>query len=310
MKKLGKMRMVRASDAFLPLGLLIASLWRSDMAENLFFMLLLTRLLSLATARGLRLAFSAQPSMRRTRGSVKLALLLQPVGAAAVLLVDYLRNGAMIPSHVSCAGAALLLNIEHVFYEYLCAGGDGRSAAMCRAITAALTAGGLLLTGVSSGAGLLPYGTEWLLGGAALSALVAAVIGLAVGGALKGKINAQVLSFAPLSMLQSLIYPLCWLAATLIPASPLRQTRAAAPFFAGLTVYELCRAPFRRTRMESKALNRALLITAAAALAVLGLCQSPTLQAALPCGDIIAAALAVLLGAACGFGMYGRAWGE
>ena len=310
MKKLGKMRMVRAADAFLPLGLLIASLWRSDMAEDLFFMLLLTRLLSLATARGLRLAFSAQPSMRRARGSVKLALLLQPVGAAAVLLADYLRNGAMIPSHVSCAGTALLLNIEHVFYEYLCAGGDGRSAAMCRAITAALTAGGLLLTGVSSGAGLLPYGTEWLLGGAALSALVAAVIGLAVGGALKGKINAQALGFAPLSMLQSLIYPLCWLAATLIPASPLRQTRAAAPFFAGLTVYELCRAPFRRTRMESRALNRALLITAAAALAVLGLCQIPALQAALPCGDIIAAALAVLLGAACGFGMYGKAWGE
>ena len=37
MKKLDKMRMVRAADAFLPLGLLTASLWRSDMAENLFF---------------------------------------------------------------------------------------------------------------------------------------------------------------------------------------------------------------------------------------------------------------------------------
>ncbi|MBR1559524.1 MAG: hypothetical protein IJ646_04710, partial [Clostridia bacterium] len=72
MKKLNKMRMVRPADALLPLALLIVSaLGRSDMAENVFIYTWLSRLFALASCRGLRQAFSEQPSMRKVTGSVK-----------------------------------------------------------------------------------------------------------------------------------------------------------------------------------------------------------------------------------------------
>ena len=314
MKKLNKMRMVRPADALLPLALLIVSaLGRSDMAENVFIYTWLSRLFALASCRGLRQAFSEQPSMRKVTGSVKAALPLQIIGALAVALIHLARNGGRYSTSILIyIGMGLCLNIEHVFYEYLHATGDGHSAAMCRAITSALTLGGLLLTGTSSRAGLLPYGLEWPLGAAAASAGVSAIIGLTVGGPLKGKINGQVVKCAPLALAQSLIYPLLWLAAALIPDSPMRLTLTAAPLFAGLTAYELCRAPFRRTPMESRPMNRTLAVVCIVSLVCLGLYLVPTVQAALKgilhgyFYDLPASLAMIAAGCACGFGMFGK----
>ena len=312
MKKLDKMRMVRWADAFLPAAFLIASAFgRSYVAENIFLTTLFTRLFALASARGLRQAFSEQPSLRGVRGSVKTALLLQIPGALALILADLLRDDIVIPSHLAYISTAFLLNIEHVFYEYLYATGDGQSATRCRAITAALMAGGLMMTSLNSNAGLLPYSLEWPLGAAGLSTAVAIIIAAAIGGPLNGKLNPQVLKSAPLSIIQSLVYTLLWLGLCLIPRSPLGEVFTSVPFFAGLTVYELCRAPFRRSSMESRVMNRTLLVIAAIALVIVGAYFIPAIQTALRgvmggyCIDIPAAAISVIAACAAGFGLYG-----
>ena len=313
MKKLSKMRMMRAADAFLPGAFLLVSLLgKGFVADDLFLTIFIARLLALASARGLRQAFSLQPSLKKVRGSVVVALLLQLFGVALLLLADLLRNRIIIPSHLIYAAIALALNVEHVFYEYLCSTGDGHSAALCRAITATLVAGGLLMTSASSRDGLLPYALEWPLGGALLSAAVSVLIGLLIGGPLKGKLNDQVLRSAPLALLQSSAYPLFHFALSLIPNSALRACRTSAPFFAGLLLYELCRAPFRRAAMESREMNRNLLIVCAASMAVIGLCVLPHTQALLRGFlrgrfiDLPAAAASLIAAAACAFGLYGR----
>lgn len=313
MKKLTKMRMVRPSDAFLPgVFLLTSLLGRDNVTENLFLWTFLARLLGLASARGLRQAFAVQPSLKKVRGSVVAALLLQVVGVAVILLADFVWNHVIVPTHFIYAAMALLLNIEHVFYEYLYSTGDGYSAILSRAITAALVGGGVLMTSLSSHDGLLPYALEWPLGGAALAAAVSALISILIGGPLKGRLNDQVIRCAPLALLQSLVYPLSCLALSLIYSSATRTALSSAPFFAGLTLYELCRAPFRRAAMESKEMNRNLLIVCAASMAVIGLCVLPPTQALLRGVlrsrfiDLPAAAASLITAAACAFGMYGR----
>ena len=98
MKKINrKMRLLRPADGFLPLAFLVAAvLGHSTAAEQTFINMLFPALFALASARGLRLAFAEQPSMRRVAGSVKLALPLQLVGALAFFVVDLLRNQGRI----------------------------------------------------------------------------------------------------------------------------------------------------------------------------------------------------------------------
>lgn len=308
--KLKKMRMVRLSDAFLPLALMIAALLGRDrFAENIFRFTLIARVFALATSRGLRLAFSEQLSLRRVRGSVKAALPMQLAGGILLLLADFIYNkGVFVPVNALWALIAVLLNVEQVFYEYLWATGDSESAVMARSITSGLIFGGLMLTSRASTAGLLPYGLEWPVGAAALSTAVACAIGFRIGGGLKGKLNAGVFRCAPRAMLQCLAYTLIWLAVSLIPASPIVKCRTGAPFFAGLTVYELCRAPFRRTQMESREMNRVLLFTAGAMIAAILILHIPGFRETLApwWNDALSLAIAVLLGAGAGFGMYGH----
>ena len=130
-KSIKGMRLVRPADGFLPLALIVTSvLGRSTASEKLFMCALFPALFDLASARGLRIAFSEQPSMRKVAGSVKLALLLQFVGAFAFLVVDLIRNhGQFVMTNMVYICAGMLLNIEHVFYEYLYATGDNTSAA-------------------------------------------------------------------------------------------------------------------------------------------------------------------------------------
>ena len=207
-----RLRLLRPSDAFLPLALLLCSaLGKSYTADTLFHYMLFCRLFGIASAIGLRQAFSLQPSMRRARGSVKVALLLQLLGAGITAGVEFWNNhGVFVPYTLIYTGIGTLLNIEHVFYEYLFAAGERRSATICRVITSTLVAGSALMT--TYGNGLLPYGLEWMLGAALLSAVISAVIGLAIGGGLKGRLNTQVIACAPLAIVHCFIYPLIWMA--------------------------------------------------------------------------------------------------
>lgn len=304
-----KMRMVRPADGLLPAVLLAAALAGHSLAAmQIFRFVLFTRLFALASARGLRQAFAQQPSMRRVRGSVALALILQCAGAAAVLGIDLLYNrGILVVFNLACIGIGLMLNIEHVFYEYLHAANEGRSANLVRIITSVLMLGGLMMTSLRSTAGPLPYMMAWPLGASAAAAAVSAGVGLGLGGGLKGQLNGALLQCAPLSMLQSLCYTLMWLALGLIPALPLQDTRTAAPFFAGLMVYELCRAPFRRTSGESREMKRALLALMGSAALLLILCTLEPVSGALGLwrDEITAALIALILGAAAGFAMFG-----
>ena len=309
----GKLRLIRPTDACLPLALMLCSaLGRSYTADTLFRYLLFCRLFALASATGLRQAFSLQPSMRRARGSVKAALLLQLLGAIVTVGAELWNNrGAFVPYTMIYICIGLLLNIEHVFYEYLYAAGERRSAAICRVITSVLVAGSALMAG--SGEGLLPYGTHWLLGASFIAALVSAVIGLAIGGGLAGRLNAQVIACAPLSILHCLIYPLAWLLLMALPVT--RQwlnSMTSVPFFAGLTVYELARTPFRRSAMEARSLNAALLAVMLTSALAIGACMLPPVRAAFAplmggyFNDIPAAAGMMIAASACAFGMFGR----
>lgn len=312
-KHRNKARLMRPADAFLPLALIVAAaLGKSTIAERVFLNALFPALFALASARGVRIAFSEQPSMRKVAGSVKLALALQFIGALAFLVVDLIRNqGRFVATNTAFITVGMLLNIEHVFYEYLFATGDSASATRVRAITATLTAAGILMSADASGEGLLPYALEWLLGGTALAALLSAFIGGAIGGRLKGRVNNRVLRCAPLAMVQSAVYPLAWLLALMLLRPVMYQSLTAVPFFAGITVYELSRTPFRRTGRETRGFNIAMLAVFLVGIGLFAIQYVPTIQAVLvSCigrwsHELPAAGVMLALSAVCAFGMYG-----
>lgn len=308
-----RVRLLRIGDGFLPLAFLLASLLgKSTVAERVFLNALFPSLFALATARGVRIAFSEQPSMRKVAGSVKLALALQFIGALAFLVVDLIRNqGRFVYSNIVYIGVGMMLNIEHVFYEYLFAAGEAGSATRVRAITAAVTAAGIMMSAPASGDGLLPYGLEWLLGGTILAAIVAALIGRSVGGRLKGRVNNRVLRCAPLSMIQSAVYPAMWLLSLTLFRATMSQSLTAVPFFAGLTVYELARTPFRRSAGESKGLYIAMPIVVLMGVLLIFIGCVPSAQMFIAgfigkwTRELIPTGIMLIAAALCAFGMYG-----
>ena len=310
MKKINsKMWLMRPADGFLPLAFLVAAaLGHSTAAEQTFINMLFPALFALASARGLRLAFAEQPSMRRVAGSVKLALPLQLVGALAFFVVDLLRNqGRIVTVSFLYIAAGMLLNIEHVFYEYLYATGDAASATRLRTITATLTCAGIMMT-TEAGGGPLPHNLQWLIGAAALSAGLGAFIGRSIGGRMKGKFNNRVLKCAPMAMVQSAVYPVMWLLALMLLRPIMFQSLTAVPFFLGLMVYELSRSPFRRSHMEAKGFNIAMLVTVLVGAVMIALHFVPSAQAVFGSWghEIPAAGVMLVAAAVCGFGMYGN----
>lgn len=305
----GKIRLVRPADALLPLAFLTAELLgRGRIAEETFFLCIAVRLLGLASSNGVRIAFATQPSIRKVCGSVKTALLLQLTGGLLALGIHFATlYGGISAVTPALIGVAVLLNIEQVFYEYLFATGDGASAAMCRLITSVLIAAGMLLAAPDGGDAQI----LWLVGAAALSALISAVIGLSIGGGLKGKPNAQVIRCAPRAMLQSIFY--CAVGLVAWRFRPFGTS--FYPFFAGLTVYELCRTPFRRSAMESRRMNRALLIVCGLSILAQLACL-PNWMLVIDLGpleplrpflsDIPLAAYMVIVGCACAFALFGN----
>ena len=285
-------RLVRVPDAFLPAALAAFSILRpGDLAGlYLYAAALIVSALSLFAGRAVRLAFAQQPAIRHVRGSVKSALLMTLAGTALTVAAALIfRQAERFPTALIAAGG--LLNIEHIFYEYMYAIGDRRSAALSRGLTALFTLAGALLSAEN---------TLWLTGMAALSALVALVVSLVMGDGTAGRLDGALLRCAPRAAIQSALYP----ATALAVFVALKYDRAALPFFTGLMLYELCRTPFRRSSQEARGFNAALLITGA--FAALGLFAAeifaPDGWRSLP-GMTCAM---VLLAALCAFALYGN----
>ena len=295
------LRLLRPSDLFLPLALLCACLLgRSAIALGLFVSWYAAKLCALATADGLRAAFATQPSMRYVQGSTLVELACQLPGAAlSALILRLIPDTRLLLPLVPCG---MLLNIEHVFYEYLCAVGDKKSAAACRCITAILVLLGLILCAPSQPDFVIPSAIHpgWPLITCGLSALIGLFISFSLGGKLHPVPNPEVLRHAPLSMLHAGLYP-----AVALPALALLWPGrfTPAPLFAGLLLYEACRTPFRRSPLESRPMNQLLLTVGSAALPGLVVFK---FLAKVPASDPVSMTCAALLIAAlCAFGLFG-----
>lgn len=306
MQKNMKRRLCRPSDAFLPAALLLSTaLGRDAVAFDFFFAYMLVRLCALATATGLRRAFAVQPSMRYAQGSVLTALIAQIVGAAIALPI----YASAKPHPLAMIACGLLVNIEHIFYEYMYAIGDGSSATLSRGITSALALTGLLLSSPPwwNMQDQALYQPVYLLVPLAISALVALAIGLCMGGKLRPKPNLQVLKAAPMAMMHTALYPA--LAILIFIAGFIRlPVSTFLPLWAGLILYELCRTPFRRTPSEARPMNRALLIVCAvAALGILPFALGFRFAGGHGLlNDIPYACGCLILASACALGLYGN----
>lgn len=294
-------RLLRPADLFLPLAFLAACLLgRGAATLGLFVTWYAAKLCALATSDGLRAAFATQPSTKYVQGSALVALICQFPGAALSASIFYMIQGARILLPLTPCG--LFLNIEHVFYEYLCAVGDNKSALACRCITAVLVLLGLILcTQPQPGVSIISV-TEpvWLSITCGLSALIGLFISFSLGGRLQPVPNSEVLRRAPLSMLHAGLYP----AFTLLALTLLWPGRfIPASLFAGLTLFEACRTPFRRSPLESKPMNRLLSTVGGAAL--LFLCLFQFLLKTTISEPISMTCAALLIAALCAFGLFG-----
>lgn len=280
-KLLRKMRLSRPSDAFLPLALLAACLLGESTAIwNLFLAYFAVKICSLCTADGARIAFSTQPSLRDVRGSVLLALCMQLVGGGIAIGIPY-KFFELSMQMLLLFGAGLALHIEQVFYEYLFATGDSHSASLCRLLTSILIWAGLMLSSGTSAFNILPIAEMWVLGAALLGMLISIIIGIAFGGFPKGRLNVQIMRSIPRAMLQTLFFPMLALAIFFLrrPAIKLDfiyelgllpTTELSFGFCIGLMLFNLYRTPFRRSSMESRTMNRTLLLIIAASAFIWG----------------------------------------
>ena len=329
-KKLtNKMRLTRPSDVFLPLALLLGCLFgRQNGAIFLFMSIFLIKLLSLSASDSLRIAFATQPSMRDVRGSVASALICNGIGSIIALLLLYLIGNHFFQCGLGFILTGFFLNIEHVFYEYLFATGDRRSAALSRLLTSIFLLTGMLLSDDSNLGIWHPLNYM-----AFAAAIVSCIVGLALGGWPRGRLNARIIICAPRAMLQTFLYPFLTLAASALiegkfppnfELQPLIFNFSAelpgflpiglcAGFFAGWMLVSVCRTPFRRSSMESRNMNVILLILIISAALILGFIHLPGLslpvspqydvnsavsQISILCGMLILAAL-------CAFALYG-----
>ena len=108
-----------------------------------------------------------------------------------------------------------------------------------------------------------------------------------------------------------MIYPLVWMLALMLLRPVMFDAMTAVPFFAGLTVYELSRTPFRRDGRESKGFNIAMLIIALLGVGMASLHYVPGAQGFLFSyigkwsHEVPSAGVMIAVAAVCGFGMYG-----
>lgn len=248
-------RLARVPDIFLPAALALSAGPEPAGALSLYVAALAVAACSLFASRSARLAFARQPAIRSVRGSVKVALLLTLLGGAILCVLWAALFKAWRPDAPVWIAAGCFLNIEHIFYEYMYAIGDRRSASLSRGLTALFALTGVLLAQTQP---------AFLVVMTGLAALVSAVVSLVMGDGARGKPNAAVLRLSPRAAVQTLLYPTA--AAALVFFAHLDARPSA--FFVGLTLFEGCRTPFRRSPQEARSLHRTLMIACSAAVLI------------------------------------------
>ena len=285
-----RLNLFRPADTLLPAALLAAALMgRRTVAGDVFLALYTVKLAALASSNGLRIAFARQPSLRYVQGSAILALALQLIGGiAAWFLLPMLRVHAPLKLLVA---TGLLLNIEHVFYEYLYALGDEYSATLCRAITALLALTGIMLCAPPERAAADPlaWNSLWPPATAGIAALVGLVVSLDMGRWPRPRFSAALLGALPLSVLQTALYPVLAFAALHWLKAPF-----CLPLLAGYALYEPCKSTFRRSHLEVLPFN--IILTAVILAALLcGVFLHEQTEALMCCGTLTLAAICGLL---------------
>lgn len=301
MYRIKRLNLFRPSDLFLPAAFLIASLLgRGTAALCLFICLYAVKLCSFCAADSLPAAFASQPSVKYVQGSAVVALIAQLPGAILTALI--FRMIPVTRPLLPLVPCGMLLNIEHVFYNYLFAVGDSKSACFSRCITAVTALLGMLLCTPREYVFLNPANIEaaWPLITSGLAAMIGLFLSMTLGGKLRPVLNGEVFRRAPLSMLQTALCPALTIAvlAAMWPAS-----FTPAPVFAGWALYEAFRTPFRRSALESKSMNRLLCIVSIAAsicCVVLHLWNNKPLSE-----YILMTCAALLIAALCAFAMFG-----
>ena len=260
-KKFRKRRfyLIRPADSLLPLAFLAGELFGpADLKGWLFGGWFAVRLMSLFTADGVRMAFATQPGVKKVRGSTTLAFLMQIIGAGIAAGLYYLVFHGITPFTLSIIGTGLMLNIEHVFCEYLRAEGDSDSADLCSILTAVFLFAGIMLEGPG-----VPVFALCLSG---LGALIAFLMAVVTAGYRPWTLNAQVFRHIPRALIYGIAYPAFAVGALLAVKAAYGNDASGAEkiwseyggkigFFVGLAVIHMVRTPFRRSGFEMRGLK-------------------------------------------------------
>jgi len=275
-KRIKKRRfyLIRPAEALLPAAFLAGELIGPRSLKGwLFAGWFVVRLLALFSAEGVRMAFATQPGMRKVRGSTTLAALLQIMGALLAIGAYALIFHGITPFILAVTAIGLVLNIEHVFCEYLRAEGDGYGAEMCSVLTAVFCFAGVMLDG--------PGIPEITLILTSVGCLISILLATFTGGFRPGRMNLSVIRHAPRAMLGGLAYPL--LITTALYAgkkafggiSAMGEVRIwtenglCTGFFMGLGLIGIFRTPFRRSSLESRTMVPVMTAIAVASLAAI-----------------------------------------
>ena len=286
-------RLSRYPDTLIPAALLSASiLGQGKRALLLYACALAIHLFSLGASHGIRAAFASQMTLKSVRGSVMCAFLLQITGFIILLFLSYFGYNSCYSMLFPFLIAGVSLNIEHMFYEYLYAMEDKYSAAMCHGLTFLFTITGLLLDAGRDISLFIPITTT-------ISAIVSVVVSTVIHG-LSGKLNARVIRCAPRAMIYSAFYPSLFAITVLF----FRIDSLSVPFFTGLTIYEFCRTPYRRSSMESRMMNLFLFVLSVFA----GICMvmSFCLYGNTASQTVFFSCFTVIIASICSFVMFGR----
>ena len=260
-KKFRKRRfyLIRPADSLLPLAFLAGEMFGPAALKGwLFAGWFAVRLFSLFSADGVRMAFATQPGVRKVRGSTTMTLIMQIAGAGIAAGLYYLVFHGITPFTLAIIGTGLMLNIEHVFCEYLRAEGDSDSADLCSILTAVFLFAGIMLE--------KPGVPMIVLGLSGLGAVIAFLMAVVTAGYKPLGLNVQVFRHVPRSVIYGITYPVLAVGALLavkaaygVDATGLEKVwseyGAKIGFFAGMTVIQAVRTPFRRSGFEMRGLK-------------------------------------------------------
>lgn len=276
-----KLLLMRPTDVLLPMALLTSDMLGPVTLRGWIFAgWLSVRLFALFSADSVRMAYGTQPGMRQVMGSTTLALLMQIAGAAiAAGLYAFVFHG-ITPFTLAIIGIGLMLNIEHVFYEFINAEGDRYSGVICSILTVML-----FITGIFLENGGVPTITLILTG---ISCFISMLVAVISSGFRPSRLNSGVFRHTLRAMIYGLAYPLFFITVlyaldTAIDNEFMEridesgkkwiETGLRCGFFAGYMLLTLFRTPFRRSNAECRALWPALIGTSTICIALSVACS-------------------------------------